>query len=126
MKHKTKRQNENVITLPEDVTIDLGDREVILEKGDKVRVLNEEDLVDDLDGDYSLSLDEWYVHVEIDPDYHDIDSIRKTLNKTIGWDNYNDTPTSTGFVQFSFVPRDWERLKGLLAPIAEVIEGYHY
>ena len=43
MKYKAKRkQTENVITLPENVTIDLGDREVILEKGDKIQTLNED------------------------------------------------------------------------------------
>ena len=43
MKYKAKRkQTENVITLPENVTIDLGDREVILEKGDRVQLMKED------------------------------------------------------------------------------------
>ena len=31
--------DKNIIELPEDVTIDMGDREVILEKGDKIKVM---------------------------------------------------------------------------------------
>ena len=39
MKKVSRKQEQNeTITIPEDVTIDLGDREVILEKGDKVKV----------------------------------------------------------------------------------------
>ena len=42
MRKVSRKQEKNkIITIPEDVTIDLGDREVILEKGDRVKVLNE-------------------------------------------------------------------------------------
>lgn len=34
-----KAKRENVIELPEDITINMGDREIILEKGDRVRIL---------------------------------------------------------------------------------------
>ena len=53
MKYKAKRkQTENVITLPENVTIDLGDREVILEKGDRVQVSlkKEKSLKEEMEG----------------------------------------------------------------------------
>lgn len=34
-----KAKQENVIELPEDITIDMGDKQIILEKGDYVKVL---------------------------------------------------------------------------------------
>ena len=37
---KNRKAEQEIITIPEDVTIDLGDREVILEKGDKVELLS--------------------------------------------------------------------------------------
>ena len=40
MRKVSRKQEQNeTITIPEDVTIDLGDREVILEAGDKIRVI---------------------------------------------------------------------------------------
>ena len=46
MKKVSRKQEQNeTITIPEDVTIDLGDREVILEKGDKVQVIKESTVV---------------------------------------------------------------------------------
>ena len=37
---KNRRSEQEIITIPEDVTIDLGDREVILEAGDRIQLLN--------------------------------------------------------------------------------------
>ena len=40
VKEVNAMENANIIELPEDVTIDMGDREVILEKGERIEVVN--------------------------------------------------------------------------------------
>ena len=55
------KRRDKVITFPENVTIDLGDREVILEKGDRVRVLSSKKTNEEL-----LGLEPYYPH-EIEP-----------------------------------------------------------
>ena len=81
--------NTNIIELPEDVTIDMGDREVILEKGDRIKVVENDISVGDTIGGTSMKGGFGFVGtkaidklIALSQEYNDLRFVARTDNYT--------------------------------------------
>lgn len=106
---KKIKENRNIIEIKEEVKV--GD--VILEEGDRIKVLKEFYPDDDM----------YYFHATIDSDYHDIDKISSYLRRVLGWDAYDEDERGP-YITYSFTPKDWKKVKSFIEPLSDEVNEY--
>jgi len=98
-------RKDNVITVKEEIQVG----EYILEKGDKIRVIQERS--------------DWYYQAILDPKSTDIRRIKSYLNSAIGKGEYSIEDRG-GENVLNFTQRGWSKVEFFIQPMALEVKEY--